>query len=204
MSDPGNDKASVLAYQTGNGELERLRRENEELRSRYEPSNVAESDFGGEQPRYRLNERGFYGYGMDCRLYEPGDEIVYLDHPNLTMVPLNDAARRRLQAEIDHQTSCQREKAMRDGRQFSGLITDRGVLIADADQEARRAAINVQIAMPTDKDKNMPPMPHMAPKRGPGRPRSIVKDVTPPKPTSRPGPDVPPAGIGFALNDRGS
>ena len=71
---------------------------------------------------------------MDCRLYEPGDEIVYLDHPNLTMVPLNDAARRRLQAEIDHQTSCQREKAMRDGRQFSGLITDRGVLIADADQ----------------------------------------------------------------------
>ena len=33
MSDPGNDKASVLAYQTGNDELERLRRENEELRS---------------------------------------------------------------------------------------------------------------------------------------------------------------------------
>ena len=29
MSDPGNDKAGVLAMQTGNDELERLRRENE-------------------------------------------------------------------------------------------------------------------------------------------------------------------------------
>ena len=115
MSDPGNDKASVLAYQTGNDELERLRRENEALRSRYEPSNIAESDFGGEQPRYRLNERGFYGYGMDCRLYEPGDEIVYLDHPNLTMVPLNDAARRqagRPRSTTRHHASARRRCAM--------------------------------------------------------------------------------------------
>jgi len=181
-----NSPADVMAMQAG-GEAQ-LRREIEELRaqlSQYQSPNVVETEFGGEAPRYRLNEPGFYGNGLDCSYFEAGKEITYTEWPNLSMVPLNEPARRKMQEHIDYLTECQREKYESAGRKFSGLVTDKGVLIAEADQEARRSGHGPQIVMPTEKGP-VPPMLHMAPKRGPGRPRKIVQDVTPETPTPRP------------------
>ena len=199
-----NSPSDVLRMQTSD-DVSLLRRQVEELQAQlaqYEPSNVVETEFGGETPRYRLREAGFYGSGVECSYFAAGREIEYTETPNLEMVPINDAAKRRMQMYIEYLTECQQRKAQQDGRQFNGLVTDRGVWIADADQVARQRGAVQAVVMPTDKGEP-PPMPHMAPKRGPGRPRKTVNDVTPPAPPSpRPG-FIPQTGEEIGFRNKG-
>lgn len=195
-----NSPADVLAMQVGGDHA--LRRELEELRAKlaqYEPSNVVEgTDFGGEIPRYRLNEPGFYGQGLDVSYYGVGAEFDYDATPNDTMVPVNEAARKRMTEYLEWQADCQRRKAQSQGREWGGvLITDKGVMVADTEQEARRSG-SMQVVMPVDKQP-VPPMLNMQAKRGPGRPRKIVGNVKLPDEPGRPQPES----LGFRHREAG-
>jgi hypothetical protein len=190
-----NSAHDVMNATMQDGALMRRLRELEQKVAGYEAaqgSNVVRP-FAGEAPRYRLNESVYF----DDTLFEPGTEIEFIDCPNLSMVPLNEPAKRAMDDYIEHLTSCQREKEEGAGREFRGLITDRGVMIAQGLQDARREARGPTVAVPQDRGF-VPSMPHtpeaqaMA-KRGPGRPRKVVAATPPPQP-GRPGPKPGEAG----------
>lgn len=176
---------------TGNSDsgTKALEEEVRELRARleqYEGEKIHHHDFGGEAPRYRLNENC---YLEDDTLHFEGEEIEYLNQPNMSMVPLNEPAKRKLEEYIEALTRGAREDAERRGRPFTGLITDKGTLIAQAMQDARRAPEKVVIAMPEIKG-DVPAMPHtpeaQSIKRRRGRPpkeRAVVSAKAPPAPT---------------------
>lgn len=189
-----NHPSAVAAMQ---GAQPDLVSENADLRRRLaalEKQQVVQGTFAGEVPRYRLNEKGFY----DDTLYEAGTVIDYIDPPNLTMVPINDAARERMNAEIAHLTSCGQEVAAMKGRHFPGLVSDRNVLVdllrADAEAAARAPVPVIQMPTPY----NQPPaMPHLAEaqtaeRRGPGRPRKASAVSGPPAPVDRGAPMLAP------------
>jgi hypothetical protein len=189
MSDE-NSAASVTAqYEQGSS----LARENADLRQRLaalERANVVEGRFQGEAPRYRLNERGFY----DDAFYEAGTTLEFTDYPNMTMVPLNEPARRRMEEHMAALVDGARRVAALKGREYVGLVTDRNVLIDTAMLDAKNgsAASVPMMVMPTAHD--VPPaMPHTeeakaAARRGPGRPRKVLSSEPPPP--LRPGPDL--------------
>ncbi len=162
---------------------EALLRENATLRERLtalQTQNVINGRFAGEAPRYRLNDKGYY----DDTLFEAGSVIEWTDAPNLTMVPLNDAARHRMQEEIIRQTDGARAVAARTGREFIGLVNDRNVLLDNLMSDARRQAkvLVPVIKMPEVRDA-VPQMPHVdqteVQRRGPGRPRRAVQIAQP-------------------------
>lgn len=185
MSD-SNSPADVLAQQSIDPAYVR---ELEAKIRQFEQSNVVRPVFNGEAPRYKLNEPGYY----DDNLFPEGSEIEFIGTPNFSMVPLNEPARRAMEEFIEYQTECQRERDMTNGRQFAGLITDKGVMIANGMVEARRAAreMGPQARMPEDKS-SVPPMPHTEEaraanlKRGRGRPKKVLASKPPPAP-ARPG-----------------
>jgi hypothetical protein len=151
MSDTENTNAHVLQ------DPEILRRENDELRARLkalEGDRVVHPEFPvGDLPLYRLNTTCFLD---DDTLHPEGEELRYNGTPNFEMVPLNDAARARMQKFIDEQTDCARRRAESSGREFRGLITDNGTIIAQAMQDERQAerkgTFTPLIAMPVDKE----------------------------------------------------
>lgn len=149
---------------------------------------VARPQFGGEVPKYKLNAAVFLE--NDTR-YEEGTVLDYMGTPNDDMVPLNDAALARMRSYLDHLTGCAREAAVKNGRAFTGLITDKAEIIALATQDARKAAKEITIAMP--EDRGAPPqMPHTpeahAKKRGRPPKANPVVSANVPAPPSRPGP----------------
>jgi hypothetical protein len=135
----------------------------------------------GEAPRYLLNEPGFY----DDTYWAAGTSIEYLDTPNLTMVPLNDPAKRAMTVYIDHLETGARKVAALKGRDFFGLVTDRNVLIdmarEDAQTQANAPVPVIQVPQPIGQ---VPAMPHTddaraAAQRGPGRPRKVTASAMP-------------------------
>lgn len=189
MSDTENSPAEVLrAQHDPDG---RLARENADLRARLaamENANVVRGP--GDAPRYLLNEPGFY----DDTYWVAGTSIEYTDTPNLTMVPLNEPAKRAMAIYIDHLETGARRLAAKNGRDFYGLVTDRNVLIDMARDDAKATA---DAAVPVIKVPQpigqVPAMPHTdearaAARRGPGRPRTVVASLDP-APVQRPGPD---------------
>ena len=188
MSNPNNQHDVLAATDPNNPVLQRLRQLEEEV-AQYRQSNVVNPPFAGEAPRYRLNEACFF----DDTYIPEGNEIAYTDTPNLSMVPLNDPAKRAMEAYIEFLTSCQQEKEEGAGRVFRGLITDRGVMLAQGLQDARREARGPSVTMPTDKG-TVPSMPNTdearaLAKRGPGRPPKVLTNRPPPPPARRPQPD---------------
>lgn len=186
MSD-SNSPADVLAQQSIDPAY--VRRLEEKLRQ-LEQQNVVRPSFNtGEAPRYKLNEPGYY----DDNLFPEGSEIEFVGTPNFSMVPLNEPAKKAMEEYIEYQTECQRERDMMSGRQFMGLVTDKGVMIANGQLDARRAAreMGPQARMPEDKG-TVPAMPHTAEavaeniKRGRGRPKKVLASRPPPQPR-RPG-----------------
>ena len=179
MSDSNNPN-DVLAQ---HDPAARLARENASLREQLArlQNNVVPGGFVGEAPRYQLNEPGFY----DDTWFAAGTIIDFLDTPNLTMVPMNEPAKRAMQAHIEHLEYGARKKAALSGRDYHGLVTDRNVLIDIARLDAQNAAdapIPV-IAMPQPHGA-VPAMPHTdearaAAKRGPGRPRKVIASAEP-------------------------
>lgn len=192
MSD--NSPASVAQMQGAGLDLVS---ENADLRRRLaaiEKEQVIRGTFQGEVPRYRLNEAGFY----DDTYYAAGTVIDFIDPPNLTMVPLNDPARERMEAEIAHLTNCGREVAATKGRHFPGLVSDRNILVdlLRADTEAAARAPVPVIQMPTAYSQP-PAMPHLAEaqtaeRRGPGRPRKAAVVAQPSAPMDRGAPMLAP------------
>lgn len=187
-----NDPAAVLAQHDPNM---RLAQENASLRAQLEKlerSNVILGGFAGEAPRYQLNEPGYY----DDTWFGAGTIIDYTDTPNLTMVPLNDPAKRRMQEHIEMLETGARRKAALAGRDYHGLVTDRNVLIdiARLDAQAAADAPVPVIQMPVPHGE-VPAMPHtdaaraQAAKRGPGRPRKVISAVSP-GPQRPPGADL--------------
>ena len=175
MSDE-NSPAAVAHQHDGNSILAR---ENAELRRALAAiqQNVVQGQFRGELPRYQLNEPGFY----DDTYFAGGSVIDFTDPPNLTMVPLNEPAKRAMAQEIALQTEGAMEVAALRGRRFFGLTTDRNVLIdnAMADAKAQAAVPPPEIKMPTPIGQ-VPAMPHMPEaqaqaRRGPGRPRKAMQ-----------------------------
>lgn len=154
----------------------RLARENEELRAELDALKTANVVRGpGELPRYTLNEPGFY----DDTYWVAGSSIEYTDTPNLTMVPLNEPAKRRLTAYILHLEDGARRAAARNGRDFFGLVTDRNVLIDMARQDAKTEADSapapvIQMPVPIGQ---VPAMPHTDQARADarrGRPQKVT------------------------------
>ena len=166
-----------------------MERELAELRrklAQYEPDNVIETTFApGEVPRYRLNTPCY----IDNTYFDANSEIVFTGVPNLEMVPVNGAAEARMKEHIEYLTECQREYCEANGRAFNGLMTDKGVQIAIVDQDVRkRLSAAPPVVMPVANGEP-PPMAHMAPKRGPGRPRKTVLEATPPPQPERKTPE---------------
>ena len=191
MSQDGNSALEVLHETT---ETEKLRAEIAELKALLQQGaadNVTHpAKFQGEAPKYRLNSSCFL---EDDTLHVEGEEIEYLNSPNMEMVPINDAARKRMQEYIDLLTDIAREQAELRGQPFRGLITDKGVMIAQARQDAVRSAQNVSvISMPADKGE-VPQMPQheaaQAQARRRGRPpkSAAVVSSKAPEPVTRHG-----------------
>lgn len=178
MSD-SNSPSDVLASQSIDPAYVR---ELEARLRQLEQGNVVRPTFQGEAPRYKLNEPGYY----DDTWFAAESVIEFIGTPNFSMVPMNDPARRAMQEFIDYQTECQRDRDMINGRQFAGLITDKGVMIANGLLDARRAAreMGPQVRMP-EETGNVPAMPHTAEavaqnlKRGRGRPRKVLSAKAP-------------------------
>lgn len=195
MSDTENTNAHVLL------DPEILRRENEELKARLaalEGERVIRPDFPvGDLPLYRLNTTCFLD---DDTLHPEGEELRYNGIPNFEMVPLNDAARERMQGFIDEQTDLARARAEASGRAFRGLITDSGTIIAQAMQDERQAerkgTFSPLIAMPVDKE-DVPTMGNtetegQARRRGRPRKTTVVETVKrAPDRMTQPGPTAP-------------
>ena len=83
-----------------------------------------------------------------------------------------------MQEYIEYLTDNQRRKAESQGRVFTGLVTDRGVMIAQDMQDARAEARVATVRMPEDKGF-VPSMPHTdearaLERRRPGRPRKVT------------------------------
>ena len=189
MSDT-NDKNDVLAQ---HDPQMRLARENDDLRRRLAAleKNVVNGGFTGEAPRYLLNEPCF----LDDTWFGTGTQIDYLGTPNLTMVPMNDPARRKIDEHIEMLQTGARRKAAASGRDFHGLVSDRNVLLDLARLDAQSAAeapVPV-IAVPVPHG-TVPAMPHtdearaMA-RRGPGRPRKVIASEGPSQQRPQPGAD---------------
>lgn len=123
---------------------------------KYESANVIAAPFQGEAPRYRLNNSVFL---EDDTMHVEGEELEYWGVPNGEMVPLNEPARQKMRAYIEELTEAGRAAAEKNGRNFSGLVTDQGTIIAMHMQDARRAAKEAVVAMPEDKG-TVPVMPH--------------------------------------------
>jgi hypothetical protein len=148
-------------------------------------TNVLHAPFTGEVPRYRLNEPVFFDdtlipaetFDQATKTWRP-TEIEFTDAPNLSMVPVNEPAKRAMADYVEMLTDCQRRKAEGMGRVFQGLVTDRGVMIAQDMQDARAEARAPSVRMPEDKGF-VPSMPHTdearaLQKRKPGRPRKVA------------------------------
>ena len=161
-----NSSHDIMSQRNSDELLAKLRALEEEVAVLREkvPDNVVSAPFAGEAPRYQLNEAVF----LDDTLFEPTmkdasghlvtTELEFHGTPNLSMVPLNEPAKRKMQEFIDYLTECQRERDTAVGRQFTGLITDKGVMLAQANQDARRG-MAAPIAMPAIKG-SVPTMTH--------------------------------------------
>ncbi len=171
---------------------EELQREIEELQAQLRAAagedNVLRPAFPGQVPEYRLNAACF----LEDTYFEEGSVIQFTDMPNLDMVPLNDAAKARMQEHIELLEAGARAKAASSGKPFTGIITDKGVLIANAMDDARAEAQVVKIAMPVEKGPipQMPHLPEAQAKRPRGRPRKATL-VQPPGKPAVPGPEAP-------------
>ena len=159
--------------------------------AQFEESNVYRPNFVGQCPKYKLNAPV---YLEDDVYHEEGEEIEYLGTPNMDMVPLNDAATTKMREYMDYLTKGARDAAEANGRQFRGLITDQGVMIATSMQDARRAAGNTALTIPTEKSE-IPVMPHTDEAKAQAKRSGRVKDAKvvsakapppPPRPTPEP------------------
>ena len=175
MSDSNNPHEALKLH-----DPEALYKENESLRqrlARLEHQNVIEGRFEGEAPRYLVNDPGVY---LDDTHWVGGTTIDFIGEPNLSMVPLNDPAKRAMADLIERLETGARKVAARQGRDFFGLVTDRNVLVDTAMMDAKAAAAapipTIQVPQPT---QNIPAMPHTEDaqsiiRRGVGRPRKVV------------------------------
>lgn len=172
-----NDPSAVLRAQHDPDGA--LARENASLRAKLaamETANVVRGGFSGEAPRYQLNEPGFY----DDTYWLAGSMIEYIDTPNLTMVPMNEPAKRRMAEYIEHLETGARRKANMQGRDFFGLVSDRNVLLDLARQDAMAdAAAPVPVIQMPQPRGDVPAMPNTdqaraAAERNPNRKRPVT------------------------------
>lgn len=168
-----NSPHDVASASGANAELLQRLAELEERLAQYE-NNVVQGP-QGEAPLYNLNEPVY----LEDHFLEAGREIEWWGEPNLSMVPKNEPAKRRMQEYLDWMADAQQEAAEAAGRKFTGLITDKGVMIATSMHDARKGNAP-QLTMPEDKGV-VPPMPNteealaLAKRRGPGRPPKLGK-----------------------------
>ena len=181
---PGGGKA----HQADTSELERVRRKLEDAEAELERYRPRETSDEGEPPIYKLLGPAFLGSSpADHQIFEAGSVIEFWDIPNhMNMVPLNDAARARMAAELAHQESCRADVLAAAGiAHGGGVVGDIRQLLDETQQAARRMAAESSrhpLRMPTeDALTNPPPLQaHLAkPKRG--RPRKAVREVSPPE-----------------------
>lgn len=174
-----------------------LARENASLRERLaalEQANVVTGQFRGEVPRYQLNEPCF----LDDTFFDRNTVVEWVGVPNLSMVPMNEPARRLMEQFVQDQTEAGRIAALRNGRPFAGLTNDRGLLLEAALEDARRVAQDSPapvVKMP-EPIGDVPPMPHtmeaQAAKARRGRqPRAVAVEGRP-APVDRGAPTLAP------------
>ncbi len=170
-----NNQNDVLHMQ----DTQAMARENASLRERLaalERDTVVRGGFVGEAPRYLVNEPGVF---LDDTHFPGGTTIDYIGEPNMSLVPLNEPAKRATAEFIERLETGARAVAAGAGRQFFGLTTDRGVLLDTAMADAKRAAQNtpVPVIAAPQPTSGVPAMPHLDQglvKRGPGRPPKVV------------------------------
>jgi hypothetical protein len=174
MSDSNNQNDVLRLH-----DPEALQRENTSLRerlARLEQQNVIEGRFVGEAPRYLVNDPGVV---LDDTLWPGGTTIDYIGVPNMSMVPLNDPAKRAMEDLIARLENGARKVAARNGREFLGLhnLGDRNQLLDLAMADAKNQADSAPIIRTPEPTQGVPAMPHLVQdvvKRGRGRPPKVV------------------------------
>jgi hypothetical protein len=135
----------------------------------------------------------------DDTLHYAGEQIAYDGEPSEHMAPLNDAARTRMRAMLDHLDECAREKAALVGRPYRGRLTDVADLLAQAAQDQkilqeRAQTETIRRAMPVVPDKPAPPTPataSLSDRRRAALAKTTVRASVPPQQPKR-GPGVEP------------
>lgn len=182
-----NSPNDVLKEHAGSGDLAGLQAQIAELQAKlaeYNPTTVVDGNFEG--PKYLLNEPGYY----EDTYFDAGSEIVFTGFPNLTMVPLNDSAKRKMDQHIEYLTGNQREAFEAAGRIFNGLVTDRGVLLAQSLHDVR-AGKAPEVVIPVEKGA-VPAMPHMDGVKHAKRAKSVLSSKAPPTPAKPGAPNIGP------------
>lgn len=182
-----NSSLDVLHDSVANADLKKQISDLQERLAQYEPDGeVVHPAFNGEQPRYRLNEPC---YLEDDTLHIEGEEIVYLNTPNTSMVPLNEPARKRMEAYLIQLRDGQMAVARQNGRAAPGIvIVDKGELVALAGQDARNKPLEVQpVQMPQEKGivypmPNVPDAVAQKKRMGKNKPNPVVSSKMPPPP----------------------
>lgn len=147
MSNDGNTAGEAMAvFSQAEADKQKIAELEARLAS-YEADRVAYPQFNGEVPKYQLNSPCYLD---DQTLHMEGEVIEFTGVPNLEMVPLNDAAKARMDEYISEQEGGARAYADKRGRPFTGLSTDMGEVLARMLQDARHdaAAPAVHIASP--------------------------------------------------------
>jgi hypothetical protein len=150
---------SFVTQHSKDTETQLLARENEDLRQRLaalEQRTAAVPQ--GELPRYFLNEPVF----LDNTYFPAGMTLDYTEEPDTSMVPQNEPAKRAMGVHLQRLSIGARNVAALRGREFLGLMTDRGVLLDRAleDAKALANAAPQEIKMPVPLN-NVPAMPHL-------------------------------------------
>ncbi len=161
--------------------------------------NLTELDAVAKLRAFREEQPGFY----DDTYFPAGSIIDFVDTPNLSLVPMNEPAKRAMAEHIGILEHGARAKAALAGREYFGQVNDRNVLLDLARLDANKAAAApvpvIQMPVPHGQ---VPAMPHTddaraREQRRPGRPRKVLSSEAPATPGRDQGaPMLPPAVVG--------
>ncbi len=167
--DKPNTSMGVMDETAGTADIAKLLATIEQLQARLDAAEgrtVERPAFDGEVPRYRILTDFF---GPNDHLYGEGDEIDYLGEPNTEMLPINEAAQKRMQAYVDYLNQCAMDKARIYGRAATPVFDHNGridtaSLVADNMRDEKVAMrtggqIVPLISMPQAREA-VPQMPH--------------------------------------------
>jgi hypothetical protein len=138
-------------------------------------------------PVYRLLKDHY----MEDDVLHPEDEVIaFTGTPTEWMEPLNDPARNVMRTYLTFLDKCAQEAAEKQGRPFTGRITDLGDQIAQAMNDARTADAEGKLNVVLPERRDVPQRPDLIPvgqrRKGPGKLLASKSAPVGGKPTPKP------------------